>query len=262
MQVYDFLMLAILGGCVLFGFWKGFAWQIASIASIVVSYLVARNFSGPVAEMIGADPVWSRFLAMFILFFGCAFAIWIVFGFVRSTIDRLHLRTFDRQVGGALGLVKGVLLCIIITLFSVSLLGDNVRQAVCTSTSGNYVSRILAELRGVVPTEIRTYVGPYVDRFNQEMEEHRSGTPGSDDPQARPPLHNIFPGNSAPSTSTEPKWTPPSDGIQGGSQESLGTLVPGGLDSTARTWEGHLQRIDWSRAGQTVDQYLNHSKRR
>ena len=101
MQFYDLVMLAVMGGSILFGLWKGLAWQIASVAAIVVSYFVARNLNGPVANMIGGDPAWNRFLAMFILFLGTSLAIWIVFGFVRSTIERLHLRSFDRAHGRA-----------------------------------------------------------------------------------------------------------------------------------------------------------------
>ena len=52
MQSYDFLMLAVVIGCMVFGAWKGMAWQVASLASIVVSYFAAVNFSGAIAPMI------------------------------------------------------------------------------------------------------------------------------------------------------------------------------------------------------------------
>ena len=34
-QPYDFVMLAVLVGTTLFGLWKGMAWQMASLASVV-----------------------------------------------------------------------------------------------------------------------------------------------------------------------------------------------------------------------------------
>ncbi len=45
MEIYDIIMLVILVGAMLFGAIKGFAWQLASIASIVASYIVAYQVS-------------------------------------------------------------------------------------------------------------------------------------------------------------------------------------------------------------------------
>jgi membrane protein required for colicin V production len=250
MQSYDVLMILVMGGAVLFGFWKGFAWQVASVASIIVSYLVARNFADVVASKIGGDPAWNKFLAMFVLFFGCSLAIWVLFGFVRNSIERMHLRTFDRQIGGALGAVKGALLCILITLFSVSLLGETVCKTICTSRSGNYVAQALAKLHGIVPPEIRNYVGPYVDRFNNEMIEHQNALPvalpgGINFPEFRP-------GSLQPDMS----WR--------GAAEEVGRLEPVPPGATIQPgWTGQLERIDWGKAaGQAVESIVNSQARR
>ena len=45
MQPYDIVMIVVLAGATLFGFWKGMAWQIASLASLVLSTFVAWHFS-------------------------------------------------------------------------------------------------------------------------------------------------------------------------------------------------------------------------
>ena len=49
-QPYDFLMLAVLVLCTVFGAWKGMAWQLAAPASLVVSAGVAVHASGPIAS--------------------------------------------------------------------------------------------------------------------------------------------------------------------------------------------------------------------
>ena len=56
MVAYDFLMLAILGGAVLWGLYKGMAWQVASIASLVVSYFVSMQLREQVASALGLQP--------------------------------------------------------------------------------------------------------------------------------------------------------------------------------------------------------------
>lgn len=177
MQFYDLIMLAVLGLAVFFGYWKGFAWQLASLTAIVVSYLVARNFNEPVAQLIGGDPSWNRFLAMFILFTGSSLLIWLSFGFVKTTIEKMHLKGFDKQFGAILGFVKGFVMCTLITLFGVSLLGESAGRIICTSVSGNYIARVLSHTGGVVPKEIETYVSPYIDKFQKEMEEYKDERP-------------------------------------------------------------------------------------
>jgi membrane protein required for colicin V production len=48
-QTYDVIMLVVLAGSTLFGVWKGMAWQVASLASVVVSGAVAVHSSAAVA---------------------------------------------------------------------------------------------------------------------------------------------------------------------------------------------------------------------
>ena len=60
MQAYDILMVVVLGLAILWGAWKGLAWQIASIASIGLSYVVALNFRQPLSGIINASPRFIR----------------------------------------------------------------------------------------------------------------------------------------------------------------------------------------------------------
>ena len=133
METYDIVMIIVLVGAMLFGAVKGFAWQLASILSIVVSYTVAFRYREPFSQSIQADPPWNRFLAMLILYIGTSLLIWVAFRMISGSIDRLKLREFDRQVGALFGLAKGLLYCILITLFAVTLAGERVRERSCTA---------------------------------------------------------------------------------------------------------------------------------
>ncbi len=124
MQTYDYVMIGVMAAAILFGAWKGLAWQVASLSAIFVSYIVALQFRAPVAAMISVDPPLNGFIAMFAIYAACSLGIWIAFGFVRSYIERFHLRDFDRQAGALLGAIKGALLCIVVTIFAVTLLGQ------------------------------------------------------------------------------------------------------------------------------------------
>ncbi len=171
MGIYDFIMLAILVCAVLFGLWKGLAWQVASVAAIVISYFVAVNFSGVVSPYITDEP-WGRFAAMFILYIGTSLGIWIIFGFVRRTIDDLRLDGFDHQAGALVGAVQGALICIVVTLFAVTLLGENTRKTICQSHSGYYIAKALDKFSAFVPKQYHEMVGPYFNNFAKAMNEH------------------------------------------------------------------------------------------
>src|SRR3990172_2115140 len=110
MQTYDILMLLVLVAATLFGFWKGMAWQIASLASLVVSYFAALRFADQLAPMISDHAPWNKFVAMLAIYIGTSFVIWTVFRLISGVIDKVKLDGFDHQMGALIGLAKGVLL--------------------------------------------------------------------------------------------------------------------------------------------------------
>ena len=173
-ETYDIVMLAVLLAATAFGAWKGLAWQLASLAAIFASYVVAYQFRHIFAEWIPVPAPWSIFLAMLLLYVLTSLGIWIIFQWVAKYIDRLKLKEFDRQIGALLGLAKGAILCVIITLFAVTLLGDQQRESIVNSRSGYYIAVLLNRSRGLMPEEIHEVLGPYLhaldDQLNQSAE--------------------------------------------------------------------------------------------
>ena len=182
MQAYDLIMLIVLAAATIFGAIKGFAWQLASLASIVASYFVAYLFRNDVAKMINAQPPWNLFLAMLLLYFGSSLIIWMLFRLVSTSIDKVKLKDFDRQLGAGFGLIKGVVLCLLITMFAMTLLGSTQQQRIANSRSGLYISRILANAGGILPNEINQIVGPYIDNVEKRLQQSQNGlTPPAGD---------------------------------------------------------------------------------
>lgn len=193
MQAYDIVMIVVLVGTTLFGAYKGLAWQLASVGAIVASYFVAVNFRGSVATMIDATPPWNMFLAMLILYVGTSFVIWIGFRYVSNILDRMKLKEFDRQLGGLVGFAKGVLFCVIITLFAVTLLGEAHRRAIVGSRSGYYIAVVLDKSHSVMPEELHDVLHPYVhvldERVDHSGHDHDSaGDHDADDADAATPV--------------------------------------------------------------------------
>lgn len=183
MHPYDILMLIILASALIFGAIKGFAWQVASLASIVVSYLVASYFRNDVAQWINAQPPWNMFLAMLLLYFGTSLAIWMLFRLISSSIDKIRLKEFDRQLGAGFGLLKGAAMCCIVTMFAMTLLGPNQKVAIAKSKSGRYIAQALAHAGSIMPNEVKEVIGPYLENVGQQLEQGRlaedpTGVPG------------------------------------------------------------------------------------
>jgi membrane protein required for colicin V production len=170
MQGYDLLMLVVLVAAVIWGAWKGFAWQVASLGSMIASYIVALTFRQQLAQHINATPPWNMFLAMLILFLGTSLVVWLGFNLIAEGIEKVKLKEFDRQIGALFGLAKGVLLCVLITLFGVTLLSDPQRQAICSSRSGYYIAILLDKADGVIPGELHQVLEPYLDRLEHEID--------------------------------------------------------------------------------------------
>jgi membrane protein required for colicin V production len=168
MDVYDLLMLLVLGANTLLGVWKGMAWQAASIGSLVLSYYMALRYSTALAPLLGVDAPLNRFLAMLVLYLGSSLFVWLCFRAVSGFIDRLRLKEFDHQVGGAFGAAKGVLWCVGITFFALSLMPSS-RDQVLQSHSGHYIALLLNHADQIMPTEIHQVLDPYLNQFQTEL---------------------------------------------------------------------------------------------
>lgn len=171
---YDVLMLAVLVGATVLGAWKGMAWQVASLCSLLLSAAAAVHFSPALAPYLSKEQPWNRFLAMLVLYLASSLAIWVLFGLVSEVIQRVRLKEFDRQTGALFGAAKGALLCLVITFFAVTL-SQPARQAVLRSRTGYYTTVLIHRAAPVLPQEIRNVLGKYIDELKQKLEPDQPG---------------------------------------------------------------------------------------
>ncbi|HEX3658766.1 MAG TPA: CvpA family protein [Pirellulales bacterium] len=182
MQPYDIAMLVVIVVATVFGASKGVAWQVTSLASLVASYFVAMRFSDVLAPYLSTQAPWNKFLAMLVLYLATSLAIWIVFRAVSRFIDRLKLREFDRQIGALMGAAKGMVWCVAITFFAVTLSAD-ARAAVLRSRSGQCIATLIKRAKPIMPRELNEAVGPYLDQLKEQLE----SAPPPPAPPASPP---------------------------------------------------------------------------
>lgn len=222
MELYDICMLVVLVGTTVFGAWKGMAWQVASSASLVASYAVSLRFSAQLAPRFGQQAPLNRFIAMFVLFAGTSLAIWLLFRVVAGFLNRMRLKEFDRQMGALFGAAKGVLICVAITFFAVTL-SAQARTAVLKSRSGYYIAVLLDRADGVMPRELHEVLDPYLKKLEQELDPSKKPAEGETQPSSSqaaqqgttapafgfrrlPPTGNEWRGSSEPTVISTPAY--------------------------------------------------------
>jgi membrane protein required for colicin V production len=181
MQIYDLIMLAVLALTTFRGYRKGLAWQVAALGSIVVSYFVAYRFRDQVAVYLEFPDPWRRLAAMLILYVASSLVIWLLFQTVKGAIEKAKLKDFDQQLGAIFGLVKGAALCVVITLFAVSLLQPNMTQRIVDSRSGGYIARVLDRSESLIPPELRQVLEPYLQKAGERLQDRPSRSESSVD---------------------------------------------------------------------------------
>ncbi|HEV7282679.1 MAG TPA: CvpA family protein [Pirellulaceae bacterium] len=206
-QIYDLIMIVVLAAAALLGFWKGLAWQVASVGSIVLSYFVAYNFRDVVAAKIQAEPPWNTFMAMLLLYLGTMMVVWIGFRFVKGFIEQVKLSEFDRHAGALLGAVKGALICVLITFFALTLMGDTQKKQIATSYSGQAIAQAIDNIPVAVPDEVHGVL----QKLRDELVVDAGGIPSSGAPT---PNGGLF-GGGFFSSSEQPASTVPAPAEQG-----------------------------------------------
>jgi len=88
----------------------------------------------------------------------------------------MKLKEFDRQVGALVGLVKGVLLCVLITLFAVALLDEPKRKSIVNSRSGYYIAVLLDKAHPIMPDQVQDILHPYLHEKLEQAPDAESET--------------------------------------------------------------------------------------
>jgi membrane protein required for colicin V production len=210
---YDLVMLGILAAATVLGYFKGLVWQIAWLAGIAASGYVALRFGGPLAPFFGQQAPWNKLMAMLALYVGTSLAVWLVFRVISGAINAIHLSAFDRQLGLLFGLAKGVLLCVIVTFFAITL-APGYRDQIVASRSGKMVAQLIVRADQFLPPDIVESVQPFVKQFEDQLRRPPGALP-SPTAAGTSPLRAIWDGVTSAAA-----WT--------GTEQGGGTVRPAG----------------------------------
>jgi uncharacterized membrane protein required for colicin V production len=165
---YDAAMAGVLVAGMIWGAWKGVTWQLASIASLILGYMVSHQLSAQLAPHFPGDPVVSRALAMLSTYAVVSGGVFLVAWIFRAVLKRLNFEAFDRHLGMLLGGMEGALLGLLATFFVVSL-APATREPIFSSPSGQLVGVLMNAVGPVLPSEAREALAPFIAEAKQAI---------------------------------------------------------------------------------------------
>lgn len=165
--VYDAVMALIIFFTTVHGFWKGATWQIAPIMSLVLGYMIAMPMSVTTAHYFG-DPPQNRLFALVTIYIGVSLVVYLMVRSFRAGIDKANLTEFDRHIGALLGLVKGLLLTLAITVVFL-IYSPHARDMILKSESSTITAKIINAVYPVLPQAMHPILRPYLNQLNGEL---------------------------------------------------------------------------------------------
>lgn len=163
---YDAVVLAVLVLATLRGAARGFVWQLASIAALILCFAFAESGSALIAPHIALEPPLNRWVTMFVLYIVCSFASFAAARLLYGWIEKAKFVEFDRHLGSLFGFVKGLVFSLVLTFFVVTL-SEAVRDHVLASRSGYAAAIIMNRLHPVMPAELHEVLDPYIHQLDR-----------------------------------------------------------------------------------------------
>lgn len=160
------IAIGIVLGAVVLGAWKGFAWQLAGIASLILGFVVAIPMSKVAAPLFGQTAPLNRWIAMAVIYVVTSLGIYLVAFIYRRFLERFQLHHWDRHLGAVMGGVKGWMIVLVLTLFAVTL-STRARETVLATKMGRYAAVSLNAIHPVFPPEVHDILHPYVHQLDE-----------------------------------------------------------------------------------------------
>ncbi len=165
--IWDLIVLGIILFSVVRGAIKGFVWQIATIAALVLCFLFAESLSVMIAPLIGVKEPLNRWIAMFLLYVILSFISFAIARAMKEYIEEAKFTEYDKHMGAVFGLLKGVALALVLTFFSVTL-SEQAKNHILGTHSGRYAAIIMDRLHPVMPAELHAILEPYIHQLDRD----------------------------------------------------------------------------------------------
>ena len=123
MNLFDILIIVVLGYCMIRGIFRGLIKEVASIAGVLAGFYAAYAYHGAVSPFLSqwiTDPAYRSIAAFVIVFCGVFFTITLMGVLIRMMAKAALLGVVDRILGAIFGGVKAVLVITLVYILLVT----------------------------------------------------------------------------------------------------------------------------------------------
>lgn len=159
---YDFLSIAILAYTTIRGAMKGVLWQLAAIAGLVLCFVFAESISAAAGPYVKLEPPLNNWVVMIGAYLVFSFASFSVARLLTEWLDKIRFGEFNRHLGALFGFVKGVVICLVLTFFVVTV-SEDMHEALRHSRTGRVAAIIMDRLHPVMPEQLHDALTRYID---------------------------------------------------------------------------------------------------
>jgi len=157
----DLIVLALLGGLLLYGVIRGFVHQLAGVLFLVVGIFVARRYYLDLAAVLQKAFDLGKPIDEFAGFAGILVGVIVIGALVaillRGALEKLKLLAYDRFLGGVLGALKGALVVVLAQNVMMDLLGSegSIPEAIDESVSWSVSKPVMEKALPLLPEAFR-----------------------------------------------------------------------------------------------------------
>lgn len=199
--VFDLISIGILIFFFVIGVIKGFTLQVIRLLTFVVALILAKNYAGTAEPT--TEPSVARYLldwfpnqfgdnremavyAAYFLIFVTAFILGTLIAFfLRAVLKRLELRSYDRLLGGLLGLVVGAVCIVVLVSLTVSFWPDaDVTKKIGSSRTYRLSARVIKVAKPFFPKELSEKIENALKNLpGHEDKSESTGSKGEGNPE-------------------------------------------------------------------------------
>ncbi|MDA1231973.1 MAG: CvpA family protein [Planctomycetota bacterium] len=215
-SIVDLVVLGIILYCAVRGATRGLLSQLSWVVALLLCFKFSGTLAPAIEPMIGVDPPLKQWLAMLAVYVGLCGLSFVAAGMLSSWMAKAKIIDFDKHLGGILGFFKGVIICMTVMFFAITM-SPPMRQIVGQTYSGYGAALILHNSKYLIPllpeNAIPT-VQNVIDNFNRSLQS------GPDDLNGATPIEAGTFGNDAGLAASP---------VGGGSGFDFSKLFPDGL---------------------------------
>lgn len=160
MLLTDWVLLTLLLLSVLLGLWRGLMFEVLSVLGWVAAFLFAQAFADDVVPWLPIDkvaPPLQLAIGFALVFIAVAFLGGVLAWLVQKFVSSVGLRPVDRVLGGAFGLLRGLVILLAVAL----VIAMTQMQSAAWwqgSPTANALSGALRQAKPLLPEPLARYI--------------------------------------------------------------------------------------------------------